>query len=60
MYCAYDVAVPVSLKDSETLKSLGMTGSTIYRTDLNGNIDVISNGKRYSIAVQWASKKRIG
>lgn len=39
-----------------TLKSLGKIGSTIYRTDLNGNIDVTSNGMTYSVSVQKGAK----
>jgi competence protein ComEC len=39
-------------KTIEALKKVGSAASRTYRTDLNGNIDVTTNGKSYSVAIQ--------
>jgi competence protein ComEC len=40
---------------STTLKTLKNVGSAVYRTDLNGNIVVTTDGTSYSVAVQKGS-----
>ncbi len=40
---------------STTLKALKNTGSAIYRTDLNGNVIITTDGTSYSVAVEKGS-----